>query len=78
MQIRDETASPDRFHLTKLLIIHDGTNVYFNEYGTIFSHSSLATFTVVMNGSNVQVRATPASGNTMVFKYKFTGIKDAP
>ena len=64
--------------MTKLLIIHDGTNVYFNEYGTIFSHSSLATFTVVMNGSNVQVRATPASGNTMVFKYKFTGIKDAP
>ena len=31
-----------KYHVTKILAIHDGTNVYFNEYGTLFTNSSLA------------------------------------
>ena len=32
------------YHVTKLLAIHKGTNVYFNEYGTLFTNSSLESF----------------------------------
>ncbi|BCV06719.1 MAG: hypothetical protein CM15mV142_120 [Caudoviricetes sp.] len=64
-----------KYHVTKILAIHDGTNVTFNEYGTLTTHSSLATFTVDINSGNMRLLATPASSNSTVFKVKFNAIK---
>jgi hypothetical protein len=64
-----------KYHVTKILAIHDGTNVSFNEYGTLFTTSSLATFALDVNSGNMRLLATPASTNSTVFKVKFTGIK---
>ena len=61
--------------MTKIIAIHDGTNVTFNEYGTITTYSSLATFTLDINSGNMRLLATPASSNSTVFKVKFNAIK---
>ena len=64
-----------KYHVTKVLAIHDGTNVSFNEYGTLTTSTSLSTFTLDVNSGNMRLLATPASTNSTVFKVKFTGIK---
>ena len=64
-----------KYHVTKILAIHDGTDVSFNEYGTLFTTSSLATFALDINSGNMRLLVTPASTNSTVFKVKFTGIK---
>ena len=64
-----------KYHVTKVLAIHDGTNVTFNEYGTLTTSTSLSTFALDVNSGNMRLLATPASTNSTVFKVKFTGIK---
>ena len=63
-----------KYHVTKIIAIHDGTNVTFNEYGTITTHSSLATFTLDINSGNMRLLVTPASTNSTTFKVKFDAI----
>ena len=63
-----------KYHVTKIIAIHDGTNVTFNEYGTITTHSSLATFTLDINSGSMRLLATPASTNSTTFKVKFDAI----
>ena len=64
-----------KYHVTKILAIHDGTNVTFNEYGTITTSTPLATFTLDINSGIMRLLATPASSNSTVFKVKFNAIK---
>ena len=64
-----------KYHVTKVLAIHDGTNVSFNEYCTLTTSTSLSTFALDINSGNMRLLATPASTNSTVFKVKFTGIK---
>jgi len=64
-----------KYHVTKVLAIHDGTNVTFNEFGTLTTSTSLSTFALDINSGNMRLLATPASTNSTVFKVKFTGIK---
>ena len=64
-----------KYHVTKVLAIHDGTNVTFNEFGTLTTSTSLSTFALDVNSGNMRLLATPASTNSTVFKVKFTGIK---
>ena len=48
IQIKEGT----KYHVTKILAIHDGTNVTFNEYGTLTTSTSLSTFALDINGGN--------------------------
>jgi len=75
IELTVQVTEGTKYHVTKILAIHDGTNVYFNEYGTLFTNSSLATFTLDINSGNMRLIATAASANTTSFKIKFTGIK---
>ena len=63
-----------KYHVTKIIAIHDGTSVTFNEYGTITTSTSLATFTLDINSGNMRLLATPASTNSTAFKVKFDAI----
>ena len=63
-----------KYHVTKIIAIHDGTSVTFNEYGTIITSTSLATFTLDINSGNMRLLATPASTNSTSFKVKFDAI----
>lgn len=61
-------------HFTTLNLVHDGTNVYLSEYGTIKTGSSLATFDSDINSGNVRILATPSSATSTTFKFNRTLI----
>jgi len=56
------------YHVTEILVLHDGTSVYITEYGTMYDNTSLASFTADVSGSDVRLLATPASATSTVFK----------
>ena len=45
-------------HTSKLLLIHDGTDVYLTEYGTVYNSDILVTWDAIVTGGNVVVQAT--------------------
>ena len=63
------------YHVTKILAIHDGTNVNITEYGTIITNTSVATYSIDISGGNIVVTATPASASTTTFKIAIIGLK---
>jgi hypothetical protein len=67
IQITNTTDST--YHVTELLLIHDGTTPAITEYGTIFTGTAAeATFDADIVSGNVRLLATPASSDTMQFK----------
>lgn len=74
VQLSDTTVTPTaRYHLTKILIVHDGTTPYITEYGTVFNSSSLGTFDAIINGGNIALQLTPTTAN-VVAKFTRTSI----
>jgi hypothetical protein len=66
IQVTNSTDST--YHLTEVLLIHDGTTPQITEYGTIFTGSAEATFDADISSGNVRLLATPASTDSMTFK----------
>lgn len=62
-------------HMSEIMSIHDGTNVYTNEFGEIISGSSLGTFATDINTGMLRLLVTPASGVTTTFTVHRTGIE---
>lgn len=56
------------YHVTEVVIMHDGTNVYISEYGTMYSNSSLGTLTADISGDYVRLLATPTNSTTTSVK----------
>jgi len=51
-------------HSTEILLNHDETDVFITEYATIYSNASLFTVSAQLNGSTLELIATPANANT--------------
>jgi hypothetical protein len=67
VQITNTTDST--YHVTEILLIHDGTTPAITEYATIFTGTAgEATFDADITGGNVRLLATPASADTMQFR----------
>ena len=66
IQVTNSTDST--YHLTEVLLIHDGTTPQITEYGTIFTGSAEATFDADISSGNVRLLATPATTDSMTFK----------
>ena len=62
-------------HMSEIMSIHDGTDVYTNEFGEITSGSSLGTFATDINSGNMRLLVTPASVVTTTFTVHRTGIE---
>jgi len=56
------------YHLTTLNVLHDGTDVYINEFGTIRTSESLASFDADINSGNVRILVIPTSNTSTTFK----------
>ena len=66
IQVTNSTDST--YHITEVLLIHDGTTPQITEYGTIFTGSAEATFDADISSGNVRLLATPATTDSMTFK----------
>ncbi len=62
------------FHFTKLLALHDGSNAYLTEYGTVFNTSNLVTFDVDVAGGAIRLLATAGIGSTANYVVNFTTL----
>ena len=63
IQVVDSSISS--FQITKILVVHDGTNPYMTEYGTIYNSSNMGVFNSGING-NFFLQFTPVSNNCVV------------
>jgi hypothetical protein len=66
-------TSGSAYHMTEVSIIHDGTDAYITEYGTILTGASLASFDADISGGNLRLLTTPANAST-VYKIVATAI----
>ena len=73
VQVKNSTDSD--FHCIEILLFHDGSTVYLTQYASIFDNGAQATFDADINSGNVRLRVTPASGDTMAYKYIRTTIE---
>ena len=53
-------------HAAEVLLINNGTNSYFVQYGDVFSSSSLFTLSSDVDSGNMRLLITPANTNTTV------------
>jgi len=53
-------------HAAEVLLINDGSNSYFVQYGDVYSSSSLFTLSSDINSGNMRLLITPANTNTTV------------
>ena len=61
------------YQLSKLLVLHDGTNSYVTEYGTIRSSATnLATFASSISGSNVLLTVQSSSAGAVINIHRVT------
>ena len=56
------------YQSTEMLVTHDDTYAYMVEFGTLTTGGDLADFDVAINGTDLEVKATPASANSTDFK----------
>ena len=59
-------AGDNAYHSQEILLVHNGTSVAITGYAKLILDSDLGTFDAAVNGSNVELRLTPAKTNTNV------------
>lgn len=50
-------------HSTELMLIHNGTDAYMTEYGTVYNSDIIATFDAIVTGGNLVVQATKTAAS---------------
>jgi len=53
-------------HAAEVLLINDGTDAYFVQYGDVFSNSSLFSLSADVDSGNMRLLVTPANTNTTI------------
>jgi hypothetical protein len=59
-----QVTSSTSYHVTEVMVIHDGTDTFITEYGTVTTSGSLATFTADVSGGNLRLLTTPTNAVT--------------
>tara|TARA_Y100000004_G_scaffold133476_1_gene150857 strand:+ start:456 stop:1280 length:825 start_codon:yes stop_codon:yes gene_type:complete len=53
-------------HAAEVLLINDGSNAYFVQYGDVYSNSSLFSLSADIDSGNMRLLVTPANTNTTI------------
>jgi len=68
-------ATGTKYHSTEILAVHDGTNVAYTEYASVYTANGICgTFSVDINTGNLRLLVTPSSVNSTVFRAVLTAI----
>jgi len=62
--------SANGYQTNKILILHDGGSIHWNEYSIMFSNTLLGTYSANANTTHVRLLLTPTASNTQVKGYK--------
>lgn len=69
-----QITSANKLHVTEIMLFHNNTTVFVNEYGTMFTHTSLGTFDAALVSTTVQLKFTPSSIDATTVKIVRIGI----
>lgn len=72
IQVHDTMT--DNRHVTEILVTHDGTTAYYNEYGMIYTNAKLANFDIQLATNTVTLYATAVSTNNTKYNVSQTLI----
>jgi hypothetical protein len=61
-------------HITEIMLTHDTTNAYINEYGIITNNGELGVFSATIDSTNVTLTFTPSTVSSMIIKVVRFGI----
>ena len=61
-----QITSGTDYHVTEVLLIHDGTEVYITEYGTVYSNTSLGNVSANINTGYVELLVAPSNSASTV------------
>ena len=68
MNAQIQVSEGSTYNMTTINIIHDGTNTYMSEYGSIHSPSGISTFSSDIDSGSLRLLCYPASTNSKTFK----------
>ena len=63
-----QAVQGSNYNKTTINVVHDGTNAYLSEFGTINQPVGIATFGSDISSGNVRILATPTTSDSTVFK----------
>ena len=63
------------YNTTSINVLHDGTNAYMTEYGTLNQPTGIATFSTDINSGALRLLGYPASSSSTTFKVIFTALQ---
>ena len=63
------------YNATSINLIHDGTNAYITEYGTLNQPVGIATFSADINLDKIRLLGYPGTESTTTFKVIFAAVK---
>lgn len=67
-----QITSGSDYHVTEVLLLHDGTDVFITEYGTIYTNASLGNVTAAINSANVELLVAPTNSLSVVKTKRIT------
>ena len=63
------------YNTTSINLLHDGTNSYMTEYGTLNQPTGIATFSTDINSGALRLLGYPSSSSSTTFKVIFTALQ---
>ena len=70
-----QISEGSNFNMTSINVIHNGTETFVSEFGTIHNSTGIATFSTDINNGSLRLLGFPASSNSTTFKVIFTAIQ---
>ena len=70
-----QVTEGSNYNMTTINVIHDGSNTYMTEYGTINQPTGIATFSTDISGGALRLLGYPSSTNSTTFKVIFTALE---
>ena len=70
-----QAKSGSNTHVSKVLVIHNGTDVTITEQNAITSDTYIASYSADINSGNIRLLVTPASATSTTVKVVATAIK---
>lgn len=59
----------NNYHITNIMVVHDGTYVYTTEYGDIISNNTVASIDTVLSNGYVNILITPLTSSNVNVKF---------
>ena len=61
-----QITSGSDYHVSEVLLIHNGSDVFITEYGTIYTNTALGNVSAAINSANVELLVAPTNSSSVV------------